>query len=1111
MRTTPKSIARLAVCLAWGLIQTTALQAADSQLLWQIGKADSSNAEFALAPAGFSRFNADAFYVVGRSDPGQAWPYVHPGPSDDWAGSREHVFTILFGAQAAGQGGTCKLLVDLIDTHRQSPPRLRVTVNDHAFDRQMPPGAGDASVQGDPTKGKPHHFAVEFPASLLKTGNNCIAIANVSGSWVLYDRVALEVPAGMESAGVEGGAVLRWVQAEPALVERDGKLCQPLTMSAVYSGKPIEVSVRLGATELSRVQLHSGAQTIEVFVPAVAKDKESTLALVAGGKTMASHAVTLKPVRKWVVYVLMHSHNDVGYTDVQPKIEEKQAHNIVRALELIRQTKGYPEGARFKWNLEVMLPAEDFSRTATPEQQKEFEQAIHDGDIGVDAMYGNLLTGVCRSEELLRQFSFAEALGRRCRVTVDSMMISDVPGLTWGVVPALAQNGVKYISDGPNASRNMDGDRIGYVRVQWEHKPFYWLSPSGRERALYWGAQGGYSLGHHYGSINLALGDLLKRLVEVDYPYNIVQMRWTKGDNGAPDEGVMNAVRDWNTSHAYPKLVIATTSEAFHAFENRYGANLPTFRGDFTPYWEDGVGSSARETALNRHSADRLTQAETLWALVNPGAFPAAEFDTAWKNVALYSEHTWGAYNSISDPDKQFVIDQWNYKQAYALNADAQSSKLLERALGSRGVPFDKAVDVFNTSSWARTDLVTLPKETRGNCVKDQRGQPVPSQRLSTGELVFLARDVPPFAAERFSIGEGATPAGQARVAGGTLSTPMLTVKLDELTGSITSLREARIEAELVNGQVNSYLYLPGSDVKGVQPNGPAKITVKEAGPLVASLLVESDAPGCNKLWREVRLVDGMDRVEIVDRVDKKPVRSVEGVHFGFEFNVPDPQVHVNSPGAVGEPEKDQIPGACKNWFSVERWVDVSNKKYGVTWATADAPLAEIGGLTANLPRSQPNPNAFLKTIKPSAKLYSWAMNNHWHTNYRAEQEGPTWFHYAIRPHRAYDPVAAMRFGIESTEALVAAPAFGPAPAPPRLRVEPAGVMVTAFKPSDDGKAIIVRLFGASGRAEKAQLNWAAPPQKVWLSDASEGALKPVAGSIEVPAWGLVSIRAELP
>ena len=48
-------------------------------------------------------------------------------------------------------------------------------------------------------------------------------------------------------------------------------------------------------------------------------------------------------------------------------------------------------------------------------------------------------------------------------------------------------------------------------------------------------------------------------------------------------------------------------------------------------------------------------------------------------------------------------------------------------------------------------------------------------------------------------------------------------------------------------------------------------------------------------------------------------------------------------PWAVVRPEVDQLPGACKNWFTVQRWVDVSNDEYGVTWATLDAPLVEVG------------------------------------------------------------------------------------------------------------------------------------------------------------------------
>jgi alpha-mannosidase len=256
-------------------------------------------------------------------------------------------------------------------------------------------------------------------------------------------------------------------------------------------------------------------------------------------------------------------------------------------------------------------------------------------------------------------------------------------------------------------------------------------------------------------------------------------------------------------------------------------------------------------------------------------------------------------------------------------------------------------------------------------------------------------------------------------------------------------------------------------------------------------------------------LVDGLDRVEIIDLVDKKAVRAIEGVHFGFSFNVPNPVVHVNSPGTIGQPEVDQLPGACKNWFCVERWVDISDAQRGVTWSSADAPLMEMGGLTANLPRGQPNPNAYLKTIKPSSRIYSWVMNNHWHTNYRADQEGPTWFRFALWPHGPYDPAAATRFGVESTEPLICGPASGPAPVAARLTIEPPSVVATAFKPSDDGKALIVRLFNPTSQAQTARLNWSQPVGQTWLSSAREEQGQKAPATIPLAKFGMTTLRVE--
>jgi alpha-mannosidase len=428
-------------------------------------------------------------------------------------------------------------------------------------------------------------------------------------------------------------------------------------------------------------------------------------------------------------------------------------------------------------------------------------------------------------------------------------------------------------------------------------------------------------------------------------------------------------------------------------------------------------------------------------------------------------------------------------------------------------------VDVFNTCCWPRTDLVVLSKEQSaavGDVVLDPEGKQVPSQRLKTGQLAFLAKDVPALAGRRYTVTAGKAPTtGQASAEAATLANSAVKVRLDEASGAIVSFRSAASDTELCDAKsgvgMNRYYYMVGNDVKGVTQSGKAKITVKESGPLVASLLVESDAPGCSKFSREIRVVDGLDRVEIVNTFDKTAVRQKEGLHLGFAFNVPDGVMRMDIPWAVMRPEVDQLPGACKNWFTVGRWVDVSNQDCGVTWATLDAPMVEVGVMSANLIGSQTNPNAWRAKVEPSQTLYSWVMNNHWHTNYKADQSGPTTFRYALQPHKQYDPIAAQRFGIECSQPLVASPARGDAPSGrPLLTLDTPDVIVASIKPSSDGRAQIVRLFGAAGKAAKATLQWADPTgKKVYVSDLAEDRLAAVNGPIDVGAWEIVTLRVE--
>jgi hypothetical protein len=427
-------------------------------------------------------------------------------------------------------------------------------------------------------------------------------------------------------------------------------------------------------------------------------------------------------------------------------------------------------------------------------------------------------------------------------------------------------------------------------------------------------------------------------------------------------------------------------------------------------------------------------------------------------------------------------------------------------------------IDVFNTCSWPRTDLVVVPAalSTAGDRVVGTDGQAVPSQRLSTWDLAFVARDVPAFGSRRYALGPAMNVvAGAATARGNALENGIVTVHVDEKTGAIVSLRRAGLPDEMANGKkvgLNAYRYLLGSKAEDAVANGPVQIEVQDDGPVVASLRITSEAPGCRSLVREVRIVDGLDRVELINTMDKLPVRAKESVHFGFAFHVPGGTMRLDEPWCIIRPETDQMPGSCKDWLPVGRWADVSNARYGVTWATLDAPLIEVGGMTATLIGSQTNPRAWRTKLEPSQTLYSWVMNNFWHTNYRAEQEGVTTFRYTLRPHAVYSAIDSYRFGVGCSQPLVVARATGNLQAPPRLSVEPADVVVTAFRPSEDGKAYILRLYGASGQPRTARIRWSDPaPTSVHLCDAGEKPAAAVMGTVDVPAWGIITLRAERP
>lgn len=891
------------------------------------------------------------------------------------------------------------------------------------------------------------------------------------------------------------------VAPEEALVRREGGLEQLVCVEVSHIAPPCGITISTGAGETLRDTLQVGYNALHLPVPAVAAEKGLRLTIAIDGQPAREETVRLRPVARRELWLLPHSHTDIGYSDRQEVVEKKHWRYLEDAIDLARRTAGYPPGARFKWNVEVLWPVETYLAQASPEQRAAFMDAVRRGWIGLEALPANVLTGLCHPEEQFRLFDLAHRLGRECAVPIRSAMITDIPSYTWSLVPAMAQSGVAYLSSGPNymPTHADGGDRIGYALKAWADKPFYWVSPSGKEKVLLWMAGRGYSWFHglHMGPLRLekqrVVLEYVRRLAAAGYPFSMVQVRYTiGGDNGPPDPELPEIVKAWNERYESPRLVIATTQEMFEELTRRHGDAIPEVRGDFTPYWEDGAASTARETAMNRVTAERLVQGAALWAMLAPEAYPAEAFREAWRQVILFDEHTWGAAESVSHPDSENSRAQWAWKEALARDArrraDALIDSLRERRADARGAGATGGFDVANTCSGPRTDVVLVPEALSGggDVVMDAAGRRVPSQRLTTGELAVLVEEIPPFASRQYSIGAGtvmAPPSGAVRAdaTAGRLENDRLAVSIDPATGAIASLRwragsgaraEAR-ETELVDrgrhSGLNEYLYVPGLDPKQAQGARGVRIEVKERGPLVASLVVESDAPGCARLGREIRLPAGMGRVEIRDLLDRQRVREKESVHVAFPFRVPDGEVRLDLGWAFIRPEADQIAGSCRDYFCIHNTVDVSNREIGVTLVSLDAPMVEVGEMTDESPVARGR-RAWRTEIAPTQTIYSYAMNNYWHTNYKADQEGPAELRYLLRPHGAFSAAETKRFGIESGRPLTVLPAGAARAAPSLLEIDPSDVLVTSLRPADDGAGWIVRLQNLSGERRTVRL-----------------------------------------
>ncbi|MGC4936509.1 polysaccharide lyase family protein [Kribbella sp. DT2] len=161
----------------------------------RVGQYDGKGSEFALSPNRSADYPAtfpnDVDYTYGTSVPAQHWSYLFPGPSDKWAGSKNHRVLFRFDL-AVVPTKDLDLALWLIDSHAGLAGSALLLVNGTEVERlTFAQGAtkgstiADSTYPGSPLK--PSYVERPLPRGLFRTGQNVVELVKDQGSWIAFD------------------------------------------------------------------------------------------------------------------------------------------------------------------------------------------------------------------------------------------------------------------------------------------------------------------------------------------------------------------------------------------------------------------------------------------------------------------------------------------------------------------------------------------------------------------------------------------------------------------------------------------------------------------------------------------------------------------------------------------------------------------------------------------------------------------------------------------------------------------------------------------------------------------------------------------------------------
>ena len=864
------------------------------------------------------------------------------------------------------------------------------------------------------------------------------------------------------------------------------------------------------------------------------------------------------------ILVANHTHHDIGFNDYQDVCFRQHGDFVCDALNLIEATASREPANQFRWVCEVTGPLVRYLKEAGPGEVERFRYWQERGAIDVAAMQYNF-TPLLSPEQMRRSLYPVRVLREEMGIDVQTAMQDDVNGVSWIFADLLPMIGVDFFTMAINQARGR-APRPFPGAFWWEGPAGNKLLTWNGFHYLFGRSQA--KLGD-WRLVDESLPYYLNVLDESEFfPYDFLYVESThpmRVDNGPPDIRMADFVQEWNDQGREPRIEFSTP-RMFRKELMEFGTDhLPTIRGDWTDWWSDGVGSSAYETGVNRATHEVLASAEVLAAwLVADGKSP--EFgkelvERTYEAMSLYDEHTWGGFSSIDAPESLFTKAQWNRKASFAYQSAMDSHDMLTRSarqiaedhadrategrfdLGDLGT--DRAYPtedeakllVLNTLPFERTVNVEVPEFRAGGApagmLESFFPRNVPWGGPPTSDIETVRVTVPGYGYAFIHPSE--TVEGSDLVAAGALiENEFYRVEVDGRTGRISSWfdkqlghdfadasdlggfgtylhetvdspagRDALFQADYSDWDFGHWLKNPPFDRQGAATVECSAARI-EAGNAIIDVAITGR--GLRQATCRISLPTRTKALHVDWLLDKEPQTEPESVYILFPVHLDGHEYVVDLNGTPVRPNQDQVPGSLFDWYPTRRWADVSDGARGVTIASLDAPLIQLGGITTNkvADRVEPERPAFV----------SWALNNHWMVNFKASQEGQIPLRYRFTTHAgSCDYADANRFALEEYVTPVVLRDYKPTGAEsgrffelPELR----GIE-SHIKPATFGDGVILRLRNITAHEVRVPLDGVAGLGRLTAVNVLEEPLgtDEAAASLDqpIPAFGEKNIR----